>query len=90
MQVLLQLRAQGSEGGARKGSRSEVAELELPHKPALPGLFISNARSLFNKMDELRLQVVTDCTIRDSCVLTQNPDFIPNSAIKLTDLTTWC
>lgn len=72
MQVLLQLRAQGSEGGARKGSRSEVAELELqrqPHKPALPGLFISNARSLFNKMDELRLQVVIDCTIRDSCVL---------------------
>jgi len=59
-----------------------------PHRPPLPCLFLTKARSLVNKMDELRLQVAT---MKDSCILliteTWFHPFILDSAIKLTGYT---
>ncbi len=53
-----------------------------PHRPPLPSLFLTNARSLANKMDELRLQVATCNIVKDSCMLltteTWLHSFIPN------------
>lgn len=40
-----------------------------PHKPPLPSIFFTNARSLVNKMDELRLQVAVNKNTKDSCIL---------------------
>lgn len=40
-----------------------------PYKPPLPSLFLTNARSIANKMDELRLLAATNFAGRDSCIL---------------------
>ncbi|XP_053532800.1 multivesicular body subunit 12Ba isoform X1 [Ictalurus punctatus] len=40
-----------------------------PHKPPLPSLFLSNARSLVNKIDNLELQLAGNRYVRDCCVL---------------------
>ncbi|KAK3519478.1 hypothetical protein QTP70_031483 [Hemibagrus guttatus] len=65
-----------------------------PLRPPLPSLFLTNSRSLTNKMDELRLQTVTSNIIKDSCILlitvTWLHSSIPDSAIELTDYTAQC
>ncbi|KAK0137684.1 hypothetical protein N1851_026114 [Merluccius polli] len=75
----------------RRGKRSGLrARLQAnPYKPALPSLFLANARSLTNKMDEIRLQVVSGK--RDSCVAivteTWLDEKIPDAAVELASRT---
>lgn len=57
-----------------------------PYK-SLPSVFLSNVRSLANKLDEGRLQVATEKTTRECCILLitetwLNP-FIPNIYIYI-------
>ena len=40
-----------------------------PHKPPLLSLYLSNARSLVHKMDDLQLQLAGNRYVRDCCVL---------------------
>ncbi|XP_032439900.1 uncharacterized protein LOC116733228 [Xiphophorus hellerii] len=61
------------------------------HKPPFPSLFLSNARSPANKMDELRLQAASRSTVKDSCSLLStetwlHPD-VADSAIELAGCT---
>ena len=62
-----------------------------PHKPPLPSVFLTNARSLANKMDELNLQIATNNRVKDSCILliteTWLHSSISDAAIKLADRT---
>ena len=77
----------------KRGCRaSALARLRRqPHKPPLPSIVLTNARSLANKMDELRLQVATNTTIRESCILliteTWLHSLIADSAIQLAGYT---
>lgn len=61
------------------------------HRPPFPSVFVTNARSLANKMDELKLQVTTNLT-KNSCVLlfmeTWFHSSILDSAIQLTGYST--
>ncbi|XP_032419030.1 uncharacterized protein LOC116720089 [Xiphophorus hellerii] len=77
----------------KRGCRAGVlARLRRqPHKPPLPSLFLSNARSLANKMDELRLQAASHSAVKDSCILLitetwLHPD-VADSAIELAGYT---
>lgn len=58
-----------------------------PHKPPLPSLFVTNARSLTNKIDELELITSTQKTIQDCCVMVITETWlkpaIPAEAIQL-------
>lgn len=62
-----------------------------PYKPPLPSLFLTNARSIANKMDELRLLAATNFAGRDSCILLVTKTWlhssIPDSSIELTGYT---
>ena len=51
----------------KRGCRSGllVRLREQPHKPPLPSVFLTNARSLANKMDELLLQIATNNNMKD-------------------------
>ncbi|XP_024121111.1 uncharacterized protein LOC112142095 [Oryzias melastigma] len=75
--------------GRRAGALARLRR--LPLKPPLPSLFLSNARSLLNKMDELRLQVATDNCVKDVCALliteTWLQHSVPDSAIELAGYT---
>lgn len=55
----------------RRGCRARaLARLKQnTYKPPLPSLFISNVRSLKNKMDELRLSLLSWSPIHKSCVM---------------------
>lgn len=59
------LRERKQKWGCRVGVLVRLGK--QPHKPTLPSLFLTNAKSLVNKMDELRLQLY--CSL-------QKPDFI--------------
>ena len=73
----------------KRGRRSGVL-LRLrkqPHKPPLPSLYLSNARSLVHKMDYLDLQLAGNRYVRDCCVLIitetwLHPD-IPDASVQL-------
>lgn len=71
--------------GCRAGPLARLRR--QPLKPPLPSLFLANARSLANKMDELRLQIATDNAVKDSCILlfteTWLHPLIPDSAMEL-------
>lgn len=41
----------------------------LENKPPLPSIFLTNARSLANKLDELKLQITANKIVGDSCIL---------------------
>ncbi|XP_016348215.1 uncharacterized protein LOC107693373 isoform X2 [Sinocyclocheilus anshuiensis] len=75
--------------GCRAGALARLQR--QPHRPPLPSLFLTNTRSLANKMDELRLQVATNNIMKDSCILliteTWLHSFIPDSAIELVGYT---
>ncbi|KAK0153202.1 hypothetical protein N1851_005108 [Merluccius polli] len=53
--------------GCRSGVRARLSR--QPHKPSLPSLFITNARSLPNKIEELELTISTQKNIQDCCVM---------------------
>lgn len=57
------------------------------HRPPLPCLFVTNARSLNNKMDELRLCLSTRLPVPDSCVMLITETWlhpgVPDAAIEL-------
>ena len=53
----------GRRGGLRHKLRSK------PYAPAVPSLFLANARSLVNKMDELRLLDASCNNVKNSCAL---------------------
>ncbi len=76
--------------GCRAGALVRLRK--QPFKPPLPSLFLSNARSLANKMDELRLQVKANNGAKDACILliteTWLQPSIPDSAIELAGYTT--
>ena len=71
--------------GCREGLLARMRS--CPDKPALPSIFLSNARSIANKMDELRLRVAANNIVKDSCVLilmeTWLQASITNSAVAL-------
>lgn len=70
-----------------EAAQGEEAEAAGPHKPPLPSIFLTNARSLANKLDELKLQVALNKDIKDSCVMlimeTWLHSSIPDTAIEL-------
>ncbi len=73
----------------KRGRRSGVM-LRLrkqPHKPPLPSLYLSNARSLVHKMDELKLQLAGNRFVRDCCVLIVTETWfhpgIPDAIVQL-------
>ena len=61
------------------------------HTLPLPCIFLSNARSIANKMDELQLQIAANKIIRDCCILlimeTWLHSCIPDTAIEITGRT---
>ncbi|XP_072771248.1 uncharacterized protein [Nerophis lumbriciformis] len=73
----------------KRGRRSGVL-LRLrkqPHKPPLPSLFLSNARSLVQKMDDLELQLAGNRYVWDCCamIITEtwlHPE-IPDASMQL-------
>ncbi|XP_063322853.2 uncharacterized protein LOC134622792 [Pelmatolapia mariae] len=69
--------------GKRTGLKARLRA--TPHGPAIPSLFLTNSRSLNNKMDELRLQITSRCL--DCCVMiiteTLLDSFTPDTAIEL-------
>ena len=71
--------------GCRSGLRARLSR--QPHKPSLPSLFITNARSLPNKIEELELTISTQKNIQDCCVMVITETWltptIPAEAIKL-------
>ena len=71
--------------GCRSGLRARLSR--QPHKPSLPSLFITNARLLPNKIEELELTISTQKNIQDCCVMVITETWltptIPAEAIKL-------
>ena len=61
------------------------------HTLPLPSIFLSNARSIANKMDELKLQIAANNIIQDCCILliteTWLHSSIPDTAIEITGRT---
>ncbi len=80
-----QRRQRKQKQGCRAGALARLRK--QPHKPPLPSIFLTNARSLANKMDELRLWVATNNIVKNSCVLliteTWLNSSIPDTAIEL-------
>lgn len=58
-----------------------------PHKPPLPSLYRTNARSITHKTDDLELQLVGNCYIRECCVLIITETWLnprsPNASVQL-------
>ncbi|KAK0146537.1 hypothetical protein N1851_014143 [Merluccius polli] len=75
----------------KRGCRAGALARRQPLKPPLPSLFLTNAGSLANKMDELRLQARANNVVKDSCILliteTWLHSSIPDSAIELAGYT---
>ena len=71
----------------KRGKRGGIkAKLKAnPHKPAIPSLFLANARSLNNNMDELRLQSAAHSLNHCVLVITETwlDQNIPDAAIDL-------
>lgn len=80
----------------KRGCRAGlVARLKRqPHKPPLPSIFLSNGRSIAHKMEDLELQLATNTSVRDCCVLLimetwLNP-LITDDAVQLAGHTIHC
>ena len=65
--------------GGRAGTLARLCK--LPFRPLLPSIFLSNARSLANKLDELKLQIATNKIVGDT--ETWLHPLIPDMAIEL-------
>lgn len=61
------------------------------HMPPLPSLLLTNARSPASKINELQLQIATDCLIQNCCVMifieTWLYNSIPDTALQLSGQT---
>lgn len=55
---------------------------KTPHKPLLPSLFLTNARSAVNKMDELRLQLLDNKLLLPSITESLLYPAIPAAAVE--------
>lgn len=84
----------GAGGGGREiqkpGRRSGLL-LRLksnPHKPPLPSQYLTNARSIPNRTDDLDLQLTGNRSVRDCCVLIITETWlhpkIPDASMQLT------
>ncbi|KAK7929457.1 hypothetical protein WMY93_005852 [Mugilogobius chulae] len=79
----------------KRGKRGGVwARLKAsPFKPPLPTIFLSNARSIRHKLDEIRLQIATRRTLNHcSCLIfseTWLDNSIPDAAIELAGRTAY-
>lgn len=79
----------------KRGCRSGLlARLRRqPHKPSPPSIFLTNARSIFNQIDVLILQISANKFIQDCCVLiiteTWLHSLIPDVAIELVGRTAY-
>ncbi|KAI4793196.1 hypothetical protein KUCAC02_032878, partial [Chaenocephalus aceratus] len=60
-------RSRKQERGCRSGQLAK--RRRRPHKPPLPSIFLTNARSILNKMDELNPQMSEDKYVQDCCIL---------------------
>ncbi len=62
-----------------------------PYKPPLPSMFLTNARSMAHKMDELKLYIAGNHHIRDCCIMVVSETWlhprIPDAAVQLADHT---
>ncbi len=71
--------------GCRAGALVRLRK--RPHKPPLPSIFFCNARSLANKMDELKLLVASIKVVKHCCILLFTETWlhpsIPDTAIEL-------
>lgn len=73
----------------KQGCRASAWERlrKTPHKTLLTSLFLTNARSVVNKMDELKLQLVDNRLIRECCALIITELWlhpaIPDAAVEL-------
>ncbi|KAI3355017.1 hypothetical protein L3Q82_004562 [Scortum barcoo] len=78
-----QRRLRKQKRGKRGGLRARLQA--NPYRPAFPSLFLTNARSLVNKMDEMKLKIVSAKI--DSCVAivteTWLDNNIPDAAVEL-------
>ena len=58
-----------------------------PHRPPLPSIFLANARSLANKMDELQSRITFDNFVRECCLLIVSESWlrphIPDATVEL-------
>lgn len=77
--------------GKRAGVRARLKA--SPFRPPLPTIFLSNARSIRNKMDEIRLLLSTQRVLNNCCCMifseTWLDSSIPDAAIELADRTTY-
>ena len=77
----------------KRGCRSGLAARlkRRTHKTALPSVFLTNARSITNKLDELNLLISANRFIEDCCILviteTCLHSLVPDVAIELTGRT---
>ncbi|KAI3373038.1 hypothetical protein L3Q82_006334 [Scortum barcoo] len=73
-----------NKSGAKRGGLRARLQAN-PYRPALPSLFLTNARSLVNKMDKMNLRIVSEKI--DSCVAivteTWLDNNIPDAAVDL-------
>lgn len=80
----------------KRGRRAGMlAQLKRnPSRPPLPSLFISNASSLNNKMDELLLCLTSRLSIKGSCLMIITETLlhpgVPNTAIELVGCSIHC
>lgn len=79
----------------KRGKRAGVwARLKAnPFYPPLPAIFLSNARSIRNKMDEIRLQLTTQRAICNCCCMIFSETWLdsttPDAAIELAGRTAY-
>ena len=69
--------------GCRAGALARLRR--RPHKLPLPSIFLSNARSLANKMDELKLQLAANRLVRDCCILLITETWLHSWNLSLLD-----
>lgn len=71
----------------KRGKRAGIrARLQAnPNRPALPSLFLTNSRSLVNKMDEVRLRIISHRLNNCVMVITETwlDSAVPDAAIEL-------
>lgn len=71
--------------GCRAGFRARLKR--NPHKPPLPSIYMTNARSVMHKMDELELLTASDHFVRTCCIMIITESWlqplIPDNATQL-------
>lgn len=75
--------------GCRSGQLTRLRR--HPFKPALPSIFLTNARSIVNKIDEVEALLAGNLFVRDCCVLavmeTWLREDIPDASVQLASRT---